>query len=98
MRSLHCLITLLFCLGGFRPAGLAASKRSGLEIYRADCARCHGAEGQGVADKHDEPLSGDRSIEALARLIQRTMPEDAEKKTPADEAAKVAAYIYEAFY
>ncbi|HKQ36767.1 MAG TPA: cytochrome c, partial [Verrucomicrobiae bacterium] len=62
------------------------------------CARCHGPKGEGVADKHDEPLFGDRSVESLARYINRTMPDDKDQKCPADEAAKVAAYIYDAFY
>lgn len=72
--------------------------RTGAEIYRTDCARCHGPKGEGVADKHDEPLYGDRSVESLARLIARTMPEDSDKKCPPDEAAKVAEYIYDGFY
>ena len=75
-----------------------APRRSGAEIYRADCARCHGPAGEGVADKHDEPLYGDRSVKSLARLIARTMPEDRDEKTSPAEADKVAAYIYDAFY
>lgn len=80
-------------------SSLAAPKvRTGEQIYRAECARCHGPKGEGVADKHDEPLYGDRSVEALARQISRTMPEDKDKKLPPDEAALVAAYIYDEFY
>src|SRR5687767_5271254 len=76
----------------------AERTRNGEEIYRADCARCHGPSGEGVADKHDEPLYGDRSVRSLARLIARTMPEDRDEKTSPAEAEKVAAYIYDAFY
>ena len=76
----------------------APKARTGEQIYRADCARCHGVKGDGVADKHDEPLYGDRSVEALARQIARTMPEDKDEKCSAQDAAKVAAYIYDEFY
>jgi hypothetical protein len=62
------------------------------------CVRCHGPNGEGVADKHDEPLYGDRSLKSLVRIIQRTMPEDKEVKCTTEEAEKVAAYIYEKFY
>ena len=71
-------IALLFCIGSFvLLSAHGAPRRSGAEIYRADCARCHGPTGEGVADKHDEPLYGDRSVKSLARLIARTMPEEA---------------------
>ena len=79
-------------------ASTQAVDRTGAEIYRADCVRCHGPAGEGVAEKHDEPLNGDRSLQALTRIIQRTMPEDSDTKSTPAEAAKVAAYIYESFY
>src|SRR5687768_1682047 len=92
-------IALLFSFAALAalPA-YGAPRRSGAEIYRADCARCHGPAGEGVADKHDEPLYGDRSVKSLARLIARTMPEDRDEKTSPAEADKVATYIYDAFY
>jgi hypothetical protein len=82
----------------FAAISTRAVDRTGAEIYRADCVRCHGPSGEGVAEKHDEPLNGDRSLQALTRIIQRTMPEDSDTKSTPEEAAKVAAYIYEAFY
>ena len=84
----------LLCL----PLLAAQKNRTGDEIYKADCARCHGVRGEGVADKHDEPLFGDRSVDSLSRYIARTMPDDKDKKCPPDEAAKVSAFIYDAFY
>ncbi|MGE3313059.1 MAG: c-type cytochrome, partial [Limisphaerales bacterium] len=48
----------------------------GARIYREQCVSCHGANGEGVADKHDEPLYGERSLESLTKLIVRTMPEE----------------------
>src|SRR6056297_2832957 len=41
----------------------------GAAIYRAKCAECHGAQGEGRADRHDEPLHGDRSLASLAEVI-----------------------------
>jgi hypothetical protein len=95
-RIAPCLL-LVASLLAF-DAAAAERARNGEEIYRADCARCHGPSGEGVADKHDEPLYGDRSVKSLARLITRTMPEDRDEKTSPAEAEKVAAYIYDAFY
>jgi hypothetical protein len=75
----------------------AAEGRSGEQIYRKDCAACHGAKGEG-GDEYPQPLVGDRSVAQLARFIAKSMPKDAPKKCSREEAEKVAAYIYEAFY
>lgn len=72
--------------------------RSGAMIYRDLCARCHGTEGQGVDDEYDEPLHGDRSISSLARLIERTMPEDEPDHCVGDDARRVAEFIHREFY
>lgn len=76
----------------------AGGSQSGVKIYRDQCLRCHGASGEGVAGKHDEPLYGERSIESLTRLIARTMPEDKKQKCSSEEARAVAEYIHGAFY
>ena len=91
------LLVLASCAG--KP-GIKHSLASdaGLKIYRDQCVRCHGASGEGVAGKHDEPLYGERSIESLARLIARTMPEDKKQKCPPEEAKAAAEYIHGAFY
>ena len=70
----------------------------GAEIYRVQCAQCHGADGQEVDGEYDEPLYGTRSVKALTRLIVRTMPEDEAELCVGDDAAAVAAYIHDAFY
>ena len=44
------------------------------------------------------PLVGERSVAGLARLIAKTMPEDAPGDCVGEDAEKVAAYIYESFY
>jgi hypothetical protein len=53
----------------------------GAAIYKKLCAECHGDRGQGVEDEYDEALTGEKTIEALARQIDRTMPEDDPDKT-----------------
>src|SRR3954469_22210943 len=70
----------------------------GAAIYQKLCASCHGDKGQGVPDKYDEPLHGNRGVEGLARRIARTMPDDDVGACVGDDARDVAAYIYEAFY
>ena len=79
---------------------LAAAEpdRAGEQIYRQKCAACHGAAGEGTDDHYPSPLVGERSVDALARLIAKTMPEDAPGECVGADAEKVAAYIYEAFY
>jgi mono/diheme cytochrome c family protein len=79
-------------------ADTPAPARFGEQIYRKTCASCHGSKGEGVAGKHDEALVGDKSVDALAKLIARTMPEDMPGTCTGDESRAVAAYIYDAFY
>ncbi len=49
--------------------------KTGESIYKAQCASCHGVSGEG-SKEYSRPLIGDRSPAQLARLIERTMPED----------------------
>ncbi len=70
----------------------------GEAIYRKLCIECHGEKGVGVDDKYKEPLYGDRSLASLTRRIDKTMPEDKPELCVGEDAAAVAAYIYEAFY
>jgi cytochrome c553 len=83
----------------FAPAHADEADRvAGAEIFKKMCADCHGERGQGVPNKFDEPLYGERSIHSLAKLIDKTMPEDEPETLDAEGARKVAAYIYDAFY
>ena len=72
--------------------------RTGEQIYRQQCASCHGASGEGTDDHYPRPLVGERPVAALARLIAKTMPEDAPGECVGEDAEKVAAYIYATFY
>ena len=74
-----------------------ADVRTGEQIYRELCASCHGMSGEGTKDQ-PKVLAGDLSIEQLASVIDKTMPEGEPEKCDFEEAKKVAAYIHEAFY
>lgn len=74
------------------------SKHPGAAIYQKLCVECHGPQGEGVADKADEPLHGNRDIAWLAKRIDRTMPEDEEDLCVGEDARVVAEYMYHAFY
>lgn len=87
------LAGLLVCL-----SGAVAAEETGEQIFQSMCAKCHGAQGQGVEDQFPDPLAGERSVDELAALIDKTMPEGAPEKCNAEQSKKVAAYIYDAFY
>ena len=70
----------------------------GAAIYRKMCVDCHGKQGGGVAGKYEDALAGNRTIQSLARLISKTMPEGKEGTCIGEDAAAVAAYVYDAFY
>lgn len=94
------LPVLMVALGSISGVGaeLPLPEHPGAVIYKKMCLDCHGAKGEGVAGKYDEPLHGDRTLEALAKRIDRTMPEDEPELLDAVGSAQVAAYIYDAFY
>jgi hypothetical protein len=75
----------------------AAETPTGEQVYRERCASCHGKSGEGSED-YPRSLAGDRSVPQLTRLIAKTMPEDDPGTCVGEEAEKVAAYIYDAFY
>lgn len=103
-----CLAVLLVGLvvatqgveSGQAPAGLdqAPLNQRGAAIYARQCAQCHGDRGQGVEDEYDKALAGDRSVQWLARRIDRTMPEGNADQCVGEDAQAVAQYIYESFY
>lgn len=74
------------------------SRHPGAAIYEKLCVECHGAQGEGVANKADDPLRGNRDLAWLASRIDRTMPEDQPELCDAEESRQVAEYIFRAFY
>lgn len=71
---------------------------AGERIYQTRCAACHGIQGEGTAEHHAEPLSGDRSVDDLVKFIAASMPPQAKEKCSGEEAQQVARYIVDAFY
>ena len=76
----------------------AALEPTGEQIFRQQCARCHGVVGEGTPDEFPHPLTGDKTVPVLAAYIAEKMPEDDPGACTGADAAKVAAYIHEAFY
>ncbi len=70
----------------------------GREIYQQQCARCHGGEGQGVADEGTEPFAGSHTLADLTRVIDETMPEDDPTACQGQAAQAVAQYVYDTFF
>lgn len=71
-------------------------RRTGEQVYRQQCAGCHGIKGEG-SKHYPKPLTGSQSVGQLARFIAQSMPPGPRKCT-GEDARKVAAYIYDAFY
>jgi mono/diheme cytochrome c family protein len=72
------------------------SAANGAALYKAQCAGCHGANGEG-AKGYPKPLIGSKQPVELASFIAKSMPPGPKKATPAD-AQKIAGHIYDAFY
>jgi cytochrome c553 len=89
------LVLALF-VGTF-PTALGQDQ-PGQKVFVQKCARCHGANGEGVKDEYAHPLIGNRTVPQLAKYIARTMPDDAPGTCVGEEADQVAKYIYDAFY
>ena len=89
------LVALVHCSVA---AATSPRRDAGREIYRQQCARCHGKVGEGVPGEYKEALQGDWSVEQLARVIEKTMPEDAPGKCVGADAQAVARYIHDTFY
>jgi hypothetical protein len=90
--------SLLWAGGGLSDVVGAERRPEGRDIYRQQCAKCHGKIGEGVKGKYDDALRGDWSIEKLTRYIDKYMPEDAPEKCTGENAFLVAGYVNDAFY
>ena len=96
LSAIRCLLLISVAL----PLTALADPQQhpGASIYTRICGDCHGTSGEGVAKEYDKPLVGERSLKALTKRIARTMPDDDPGSLSDEEAAQVAAYIYDAFY
>ncbi len=88
---------LSLALGALLSPCAAAQEKTGEQIYKQMCVRCHGPAGEGTK-KVSQPLTGDKSAAQLAKAIHGTMPEDDPDLLDAAGAKLVAAYIHDAFY
>jgi hypothetical protein len=95
--SLFSLGFSLTFLTGFASVATGAEEKTGEQIYKQQCARCHGPSGEGTK-KYPQPLIGDKSPVGLASIIAKTMPENDPGTCVGEDAKKVAGYIYESFY
>lgn len=86
------------CFGLATAAQAEPADLPGAKTFQKMCSSCHGKNGEGVPDKYDEPLQGNRSVESLTKRIARTMPDDDVGSCVGQDAKEVAQYIYEAFY
>ncbi len=77
---------------------VAAADRTGEQIYRAQCQKCHGADGEGTKDEYDQALSGNRSVPQLSKYVAKAMPPDAPGTLSVADADKVSGYVHAAFY
>ena len=91
------LVVLFFCNFGFSQQ-VENQLKLGQQIYASKCANCHGNNGQGVAEKYDDPLQGDASLGELVELIHDTMPEENPDACVDQEAKAVATFIHKKFY
>ncbi|QDT15697.1 DUF1588 domain-containing protein [Alienimonas californiensis] len=94
--ALACAFAALLAAGPSVAAEAEAER--GAELFARVCAECHGAKGEGVEFLYESPLHGDLSVDQLADLIARTMPEEDPGSVVGEDAAAVAAFAYDAFY
>src|SRR5262249_13868148 len=94
LLSLSSLLSAQAVRGGARRASAALT---GAQIFKQRCAACHGARGQGTK-RYAKPLTGSKSVTQLATFIAVAMPPGAARKWAGQDARKVAAYLYDAFY
>jgi cytochrome c553 len=95
----HSLISaVVLSLVAESASAAAEPPRTGEQVYREMCARCHGSNGQGTQKKYKQPLVGEKSLPDLVKYIAKSMPEDDPGACSGEDAAQVASYIYDAFY
>jgi mono/diheme cytochrome c family protein len=98
LRSVCFLFLIAATWGHQEPLFGAEDSGKGREVFRQQCAKCHGKQGEGVKGKYDDALHGDWSIDKLTRFIEKTMPEDDPDKINGPQVEAVARYINDAFY
>ena len=75
-----------------------AKLQEGAAIFQAKCAECHGTKGQGVEGIYPKPLTGDLTVQGLARIISETMPEGSPESCIGQEAETIADWLHAEIY
>ena len=91
----------LIAVSGFPRAEADATKNTasrpeGAPLFAAQCAPCHGGKGQG-SPAYSRALTGNMTVAQLAKYIAAEMP-PGPRHCSSKNAAKIAPYIYDAFY
>jgi Protein of unknown function (DUF1592)/Protein of unknown function (DUF1588)/PA14 domain/Cytochrome C oxidase, cbb3-type, subunit III/Protein of unknown function (DUF1595) len=94
-RLIWCSGLCLVLASSFSARG--AGEKTGEQVYKQQCLSCHGKQGEG-SKEYGHPLEGDKSVGQLAKYIAKSMPDDDPGTCTGEDAEKVAAYIYDAFY
>jgi mono/diheme cytochrome c family protein len=68
---------------------------SGEKIFKAQCASCHGASGEG-GPGYTRPLGGTRTLDQLMKYLSTSMPPGAKHVAGADARA-VSSFVYQSF-
>lgn len=77
-------------------AQIASATPAGAPLFAAQCSPCHGSKGQG-SEAYSRALTGNMTVAQLVKYISAEMPPGPKKCTSRD-AAKIAPYIFDAFY
>ena len=94
---------LVFVLLGV-PAGVAQADDEdqvvlrGAELYRQQCAECHGENGEGTELDYPYPLQGEKTVEGLTQYVDKEMPAGFPEECVGEDAEAVSRYVYDAFY
>ena len=103
LRLPSAVLVFAFSLCAFATSDIERARADepnpgqGERIYKDRCLSCHGAKGEG-SEEFPRQLAGNRSVDQLARLISKTMPQDEPGTCVGEDAKQVAAYIHDAFY
>jgi mono/diheme cytochrome c family protein len=97
-------MAVAWLLAGPSPSPAAALPQDdeliarGAQIYRNQCAECHGDDGEGTELDYPHPLEGNKSVEGLTGYVDEKMPPGFEEEVVGEDAEAVARYVYDAFY
>ena len=79
-------------------ASAAVENQTGEQIYQQQCLSCHGKQGEGSPRSTAIRSRAIGRSGQLAKYIAKSMPDDDPGSCVGEDADKVAAYIYDAFY